>query len=66
MQCHVRMTEDLVKKWYRCWESDIEASIASPAVQSKQEVLESLSGRVKMLNRQANFLYEQRVKGLST
>ena len=64
MQCHVEMTGDLVEKWYGFWEADIEASISSPAVQSKQEVLENLSERVKTLNQQAHYLYGQWIKGL--
>ena len=65
MQCHIEVTGDLVQKWYQCWESQVEASSRSPAVQSKHEMLENLSGRVKMLNQQAHFLYGQWVKGLS-
>ncbi|PCI62119.1 MAG: glutamine amidotransferase [Methylophilaceae bacterium] len=65
MQCHVEMTGDLVKKWYQCWESQLEMSMASPAVQTKQEVLENLSERVQKLNQQAYGLYTRWVDGLS-
>lgn len=65
MQCHVEMTGDMVQKWYQCWASQVEASRSSPAVQSKQEMLENLSERVSMLNQQAHFLYGQWIKGLS-
>jgi GMP synthase-like glutamine amidotransferase len=66
LQCHVEMTDELVQKWFQCWETKVEASIASPAVQSKHEMLENLSDRVKMLNQQAHFLYGQWIKGLIT
>lgn len=66
MQCHVEMTGDLVKKWYQCWESQVEESIASPGVQTKQEMLENLSERVQQLNQQAYALYTKWVAGLST
>ncbi len=65
LQCHVEMTGDMVEKWYQCWASQVEASIASPAVQSKQEMLENLSERVNLLNQQARALYGQWIKGLS-
>lgn len=64
MQCHVEMTGDLVKKWYQCWESQLETSMASPAVQTKQEVLENLSERVQNLNQQAYMLYTRWIAGL--
>jgi hypothetical protein len=65
MQCHVEMTGDLVKKWYQCWESQVEASSDSPAVQTKQEMLENLSGRIQQLNQQASALYTRWAAGLS-
>lgn len=66
MQCHVEMTGDLVKNWYQCWESQVEESLSSPAVQTKQEMLENLSGRIKSLNQQAHALYKHWIMGLST
>lgn len=65
MQCHVEMTGDLVEKWYKCWQSDVEASMTSPAVQSEDEVLENLSEKIHGLNQQAHYLYGQWIKGLS-
>lgn len=64
MQCHVEMTDDLVRKWYQCWGTQIESSL-SPAVQTKQEVLENLSERIKQLNQQAHTLYTKWAMGLS-
>lgn len=64
MQCHVEMTGSLVEKWYQCWESQLETSMASPAVQTKQEVLENLSERVQNLNQQAYMLYTRWIAGL--
>ncbi len=64
MQCHVEMTGELVRKWYQCWESQIEASL-SPAVQTKQEMLENLSDRINQLNQQAHALYAKWAMGLS-
>ncbi len=65
LQCHMEMTEGLVKKWYQHWATQIEVSTSSPAVQSESEVLESLSERVSRLNQQAYSLYGQWVKGLN-
>lgn len=64
MQCHVEMTGNLVEKWYQCWESQLETSMASPAVQTKQEVLENLPERVQNLNQQAYMLYTRWIAGL--
>ena len=64
MQCHVEVTGDLVRKWYHCWESQVEGSI-SPGVQTKQEMLENLSDRVAQLNQQAHALYGRWIMGLS-
>jgi GMP synthase-like glutamine amidotransferase len=66
MQCHVEMTEEMAEKWYKCWSAHVEESISSPAVQSKQEMLENLSDRVKALNQHAQYLYGQWIKGLKT
>lgn len=63
MQCHVEMTEDLVQKWYACWESQVAVS-TSPAVQTKQEVLEDLSDRIELLNGLAHTLYTKWIMGL--
>jgi GMP synthase-like glutamine amidotransferase len=65
MQCHVEMTDELVRKWYQCWSSQIESSL-SPAVQTKHEMLENLSVRINQLNQQAHALYAKWVMGLNT
>ncbi len=64
MQCHIEMTGALVKKWYQCWESQIEQS-ESPAVQTKQEMLDNLSDRIEGLNQQAHALYSKWTMGLA-
>ncbi len=63
MQCHVEMTDELVRKWYKCWGAQVESSI-SPAVQTKQQGLENLSERIKQLNLQAHTLYAKWASGL--
>lgn len=64
MQCHVEMTDNLVKQWYECWQSQVEAS-DSPAVQNKQEMLENLSVKIEQLNYYAHGLYSQWSMGLN-
>ena len=64
MQCHVEMTGVLVRQWHHCWASQVESSV-SPAVQTKQEMLENLSSRVKQLNQQAHAIYAEWILGLS-
>jgi len=65
MQCHVEMTSALVQRWYQCWEDQVK-NTKSPAVQTKQEMLDNLSERIENLNQQAHALYSQWATGLST
>lgn len=65
MQCHVEMTDNLVKQWYQCWQNQVEAS-DSPAVQNKQEMLENLSVKIEQLNYYAHGLYSKWTTGLNT
>lgn len=64
MQCHVEMTSNLVRQWYECWQQQVEES-NSPAVQSKQEMLEHLPVKIEQLNYYAHSLYSQWITGLS-
>jgi GMP synthase-like glutamine amidotransferase len=66
LQCHVEITDSLVKKWSQCWESQVHSFNHSPGVQTKQEMLENLSERVKKLNKTAHTLYSQWINGLAT
>lgn len=61
MQCHIEMTEDLVKKWVLESGDTLEAS---ESVQSGEEMQRDLSARVRNLNRVADSIYSRWIKGL--
>jgi len=65
MQCHVEMTEDLVRAWCRDGRREIEAGRASPAVQSSEEIERDLAARVDRLHQVASRAYERWIEGLS-
>ena len=46
MQCHVEMTEDLVRTWVSGGAAEIADSRLSPAVQSPEEIQHRLPGRI--------------------
>lgn len=65
MQCHVEMTEELVRAWCRDGAQEIEASAASPAVQNPGEMARDLEARVQRLHEVADRIYERWTEGLS-
>lgn len=64
MQCHVEMTEDMVKTWCQTGAEEIAGS-SGPAVQSVEAILIDLASRVSALNQVANRLYTKWISGLS-
>ena len=64
MQCHVEMTEELVRAWCRDGAQEIEASAASPAVQKPVEMERDLEARVQRLHEIADRIYERWTEGL--
>lgn len=63
MQCHVEMTEDLVRLWCRGGAEELEASLASPGVQAPEVIQSELAPRVARLHRVADRLYDRWVRG---
>lgn len=64
MQCHVEMTEDMVKAWCQTGAEEIAGS-SGPAVQSVEAMLMDLANRVSALKQVANHLYTKWISGLS-
>ncbi len=64
LQCHVEMTEDLVRAWCQAGEREIEASRSSPGVQPAQAMLQDLESRVSALHRVAEAVYGRWIRGL--
>ena len=63
MQCHVEMTEDLVKSWCETGAGEI-AESGGPAVQSPQWMHHGMQEKLAALRGVASRLYDQWVKGL--
>jgi GMP synthase-like glutamine amidotransferase len=63
MQCHVEMTEELVKSWCETGADEI-AESGGPAVQSPQRMQHGMQEKLAALRGVASRLYDQWVKGL--
>jgi GMP synthase-like glutamine amidotransferase len=63
MQCHVEMTEELVKSWCETGADEISDS-GGPAVQSPQRMQRGMQAKLAALRSVADRLYDQWVKGL--
>jgi GMP synthase-like glutamine amidotransferase len=65
MQCHVEMTEELIRSWLATGADEIAASRASPAVQDPAEMTRDADRRLAALHEVANRIYDRWVEGLS-
>ncbi|MEO7560452.1 MAG: type 1 glutamine amidotransferase [Nitrosospira sp.] len=63
MQCHIEMTEDMVKTWCRTGADEI-AGTSGPAVQLAETMQMQLASRVSALNQIARRLYGKWISGL--
>ena len=66
LQCHVEMTEDLIKTWCRGGAKEIAESRESPGVQPPREIERQLPARVAALHRVADRLYARWTAGLKS
>jgi len=64
LQCHIEMTPEMIKTWCSAGADEVEASSASPAVQSVSEMQRRMAVELPPMNSVANHLYSQWVKGL--
>lgn len=64
LQCHVEMTDEMVKAWCSNGAAEI-ATSPGPAIQSAEAIQSRLSQRLPALNRVACLLYERWVTGLA-
>jgi GMP synthase-like glutamine amidotransferase len=65
LQCHVEMTEELVKSWIDGGADEMREAAASPAVQPAQEIRRDLAGRLERLHQVADLLYDRWTENLS-
>ena len=65
MQCHIEMTEEMVREWCQLGKEEIASASTSPAVQQPAGILENLAERVKRLNVAAQKIYTKWIEGLA-
>jgi len=62
MQCHVEMTESMIRTWCRQWAE--ENAPASASVQTPQQMEENMASRIAAMRSMADRLYGRWLKGL--
>ena len=65
MQCHVEMTEELIRAWLAGGADEMRESASSPAVQACGEIERDLKPRLDALHEVASRLYDRGIEGLS-
>ena len=65
MQCHVEMTEELVRAWLDTGGEELAAHRTSPAVQPPEAIRKDLPKRLEALHAVADRLYDRWTSGLS-
>jgi GMP synthase-like glutamine amidotransferase len=65
MQCHVEMTEALIRSWCKGGADEIEAAKDSPGVQPPARIERNLEARVAALHAVADRIYERWTQALS-
>ena len=65
MQCHVEMTEELIRDWCRAGAHEIGEGRASPGVQPAAKMEKNLAARVAALHKVADRIYERWSEALS-
>ncbi len=64
MQCHVEMTEQMIREWGIAGADEVAASASSPAVQSVETMQAQMHDKLPGLNRVATQLYRHWIRGL--
>lgn len=65
LQCHVEMTEELIRLWVRGGADEMRAASGSPAVQTVDEIERDLERRLQGLHEVADRIYARWTQGLS-
>lgn len=65
-QCHIEMTEAMVRTWVGGDSAEIEAAAGAPSVQPPAEILRGLGDRVASLNQVADGVYTHWIRHLIT
>lgn len=64
-QCHMEMTEKMVKAWCAAGQDEIQATLDSPAVQAPDVMLQALPERIAQLNAVSRVVYQRWLDGLA-
>jgi GMP synthase-like glutamine amidotransferase len=64
MQCHVEMTEELIRTWAEGGADEIRAAAASPAVQSPEDMARDMQARLERLHEVADRIYDKWTENL--
>ncbi|MCF8198139.1 MAG: type 1 glutamine amidotransferase [Sulfuritalea sp.] len=62
MQCHVEMTETMIRSWCQQWSA--ERAPASDSVQAPEQMQEQMESRIAAMRLVADHLYRRWIKGL--
>ncbi|HZM37137.1 MAG TPA: type 1 glutamine amidotransferase [Burkholderiales bacterium] len=65
MQCHVEMTEELVRDWLQGGAGEIAEHRSSPGVQPPEEIRRDLRARLDALHQVASRIYDRWTEGIS-
>jgi len=65
LQCHVEMTEPMIRDWCEVGADEIRSAGSSPAVQSAQIMQQQMSDKLPQLHRVAEHLYRHWLRGIS-
>lgn len=63
LQCHVEMTEAMIRLWNRQWADEVSGN-PGPSVQKPEEMYENIGRRLDQLHQAADSLYSRWVEGL--
>jgi GMP synthase-like glutamine amidotransferase len=67
MQCHVEMTQELIRTWCRDWAKEVEALAGRvPSVQTPAEMEAGINDKVRALNAVADRIYDRWISGLAS
>ncbi len=65
LQCHVEMTEHMIRDWCEAGADELAANASSPAVQSAETMLAEMHDKLPELHRVATQLYRHWLHGLA-
>jgi GMP synthase-like glutamine amidotransferase len=64
LQCHVEMTPEMIASWIASGRSEVDANLASPAVQPVERITEEMTARLPVLSAHADRLYARWIEGV--